>query len=34
VTDPQVRAQMEKGFAFRQKRLPLLLAEQLSVAAH
>jgi ligand-binding SRPBCC domain-containing protein len=34
VTDSQVRAQMEKGFAFRQKRLPLLLAEQLSVAAH
>jgi ligand-binding SRPBCC domain-containing protein len=32
VADPQVRAQMENGFAFRQKRLPLLLAEQLSVA--
>jgi len=25
----QVRTQMEKGFAYRQKRLPLLLAEQL-----
>jgi ligand-binding SRPBCC domain-containing protein len=32
VADRQVRAQMEKGFAFRQKRLPLLVAEQLSVA--
>jgi ligand-binding SRPBCC domain-containing protein len=32
VADPQVRAKMEKGFAFRQKRLPLLLAEQLMVA--
>ena len=32
MADAQVRAQMAKGFAFRQKRLPLLLAEQLNVA--
>jgi ligand-binding SRPBCC domain-containing protein len=32
VADPQVRALMEKGFAFRQKRLPLLLAKRPNVA--
>jgi ligand-binding SRPBCC domain-containing protein len=34
LADRQVRAQMEKGFAYRHKRLPLLLAQNLNAPVH
>jgi ligand-binding SRPBCC domain-containing protein len=34
LADRQVRAQIEKGFAYRQKRLPLLLAQNLNTPVH